>query len=77
MGAGKIRDALPDLVEKVTAAGRRGRLGLRPDARQHVRGVLGLQDAPLRRRDRRGAGLLRRAPLARHLARRRPRRADR
>ena len=39
MGAGRIRDALPDLVEKVTAAGRRGRLGLRPDARQHLRGV--------------------------------------
>ena len=38
---------------------------------------LGLQDPPLRRRDRRGAGLLRRAPLARHLARRHPRRAHR
>ena len=77
MGAGKIRDALPPLVEKVTAAGVDGRLGLRPDARQHLRGVLGLQDPPLRRRDRRGAGLLRRAPRARHLARRRARRAHR
>ena len=46
-------------------------MGLRPDARQHLRGVLRLQDPPLRRRDRRGAGLLRRAPRARHLARRR------
>ena len=55
----------------------RGRLGLRPDARQHLRGVLGLQDPPLRRRDRRGAGLLRRPPRAGHLARRRPRRAHR
>ncbi len=76
-GAGKIRDGLPHLIEKVTAAGRRGGLGLRPDARQHVRGVLGPQDPPLRRRDRGGPGLLRRAPLARHLARRHPRRAHR
>jgi 3-deoxy-7-phosphoheptulonate synthase len=34
----------------------RGGLGVRPDARQHLRGVLGLQDPPLRRRDRRGQG---------------------
>ena len=40
----------------------RGRLGVRPDARQHVRGQLRLQDPALRRRDRGGAGLLRRAP---------------
>ena len=39
-GAGKIRDGLPALVEKVTAAGVR-RVGLRPDARQHVRGSTG------------------------------------
>ena len=32
---------LPTLVEKVTAAGLNVALGLRPDARQHVRGVLG------------------------------------
>ena len=76
-GAGKIRDGLPQLIEKVTAAGVAGRLGLRPDARQHLRGELGLQDPPLRRRDRRGPGLLRRAPLARHLARRPARRAHR
>ncbi len=56
---------------------RRGGLGVRPDARQHLRGVLGLQDAPLRRRDRGGAGLLRRAPVGRHLARWHPRRAHR
>ena len=37
----------------------------------------GLQDPQLRRRDRRGAGLLRRAPRARHLAGRRARRAHR
>ena len=55
----------------------RGGLGLRPDARQHVRGDVGLQDAPVRRRDRGGPGLLRRAPLARHLAGRHPRRAHR
>ena len=56
---------------------RRRGVGVRPDARQHLRGVLGLQDPPLRRRDRRGPGLLRRAPLARHLAGRHPRRAHR
>ena len=65
------------LIEKVTAAGRAGRLGVRPDARQHVRDLHRLQDPQLRRRDRGGAGLLRRPPLARHLARRRPRRAHR
>ena len=54
MGAGKIRDALPPLVEKVHRRGRRGRVGLRPDARQHLRGVDRLQDPSLRRRDRRG-----------------------
>jgi len=53
----------PDLV----AAAGRGRLegrperavDLRPHARQHVRGGVGLQDPPFRRRPRRGAGLLR------------------
>ena len=44
MGAGKIRDGLPELVEKVTAAGVPGGVGLRPDARQHLRDVHGLQD---------------------------------
>ncbi len=53
------------------------RVGVRPHARQHLRGVLGPQDPPLRRRDRRGPGLLRRAPRPRHLARRHPRRAHR
>ena len=55
----------------------RGGVGLRPDARQHVRGQLRLQDPALRRRDRGGAGLLRRAPRPRHLAGRRPHRAHR
>ena len=54
-----------------------GRLGLRPDARQHVRGVVGLQDPPLRGRHGRGPGVLRRAPRARHLAGRAARRAHR
>ena len=77
MGAGLVRDRLPELVEKVTAAGVRGRLGLRPDARQHLRGIDRSQDPPLRRRDRRGAGVLRRPPVAGHLARRCARGADR
>ena len=37
MGAGKVRDALPALVEKVTADRRDRDVGLRPDARQHDR----------------------------------------
>ena len=76
-GAGKIRDGLPEPGREGHRGRGRGRVGVRPDARQHLRGVLRLQDPPLRRRHRGGAGLLRRAPLARHLARRRPRRAHR
>ena len=41
---------------------RAGRLGLRPDARQHLRGAERPQDPPVRRRARGGAGLLRGAP---------------
>ena len=52
-------------------------VGLRPDARQHLRVGLGLQDARLRRRRRGGRGLLRGAPRPRHGARRHPRRAHR
>ena len=52
-------------------------LGLRPDARQHLRVGLGLQDPRLRRRRRGGRGLLRGAPRPRHGARRHPRRAHR
>ena len=39
MGAGKVRDLLPALVEKVTADGAARHVGVRPDARQqdHVR----------------------------------------
>ena len=56
---------------------RAGHLGLRPDARQHLRVGLGLQDPRLRRRRRGGRGLLRGAPRPRHGARRHPRRAHR
>ena len=52
MGAGKIRDALPEPGREGHRRRRQRRLGVRPDARQHLRGVLGLQDPPLRRRDR-------------------------
>ncbi len=48
---------------------RAGHLDLRSHARQHVRVAQRLQDPPLRRRDRRGAWLLRGAPRARHGAR--------
>ncbi|CAK7285324.1 2-keto-3-deoxy-D-arabino-heptulosonate-7-phosphate synthase II [Streptomyces misionensis JCM 4497] len=56
---------------------RDGGLGDRPDARQHLRGGLRAQDPPLRRRARRGQGLLRGAQGARHPPGRHPRRADR
>lgn len=57
---------------------RRGRrLGHRPDARQHLRGGLRPQDAPLRRRARRGQGLLRGPQGAGHPPGRHPRRAHR
>ena len=60
------------------AAGRReghrerrdGRVGLRPDARQHLRGARRAEDPALRRRHRRGARLLRGAPRAGHPPRR-------
>ena len=45
-----------------TASGAPGRVGVRPDARQHPRGRDRPQDAVVRRRRRRGAGLLRGAP---------------
>ena len=63
MGAGKVADALPPLIEKVRGTGHVRRLGLRPDARQHRHRRRG-QDPAVRRRDGRGAGLLRRLPRA-------------
>ena len=76
-GAGKIRDGLPDLVEKVTASGVEVAWVCDPMHGNTFEASLRLQDPTLRRRHRGGAGLLRRAPLARHLARRGPRRAHR
>lgn len=52
-------------------------VGDRPDARQHLRGRLRPQDAPLRRRPGRGQGLLRGAQGPRHAPGRHPRRAHR
>lgn len=57
--------------------GRDRRLGHRPDARQHLRGGLRPQDAPFRRRARRGQGLLRGPQGAGHPPGRHPRRAHR
>ncbi len=75
-GAGKIRDGLPGLIEKVTPRASRSRgSATRCTATPSRRARL--QDPPLRRRHRRGRRLLRRAPLARHLARRPARRAHR
>ncbi|MGC0404001.1 3-deoxy-7-phosphoheptulonate synthase class II [Streptomyces sp. SAI-126] len=53
------------------------RLDHRPDARQHLRGGLRPQDPPLRRRARRGQGVLRGPQGPRHPPGRHPRRAHR
>jgi 3-deoxy-7-phosphoheptulonate synthase len=71
MGAGRIRDALPPLVEKVTAAGVEVAWVCDPMHGNTFEASSGYKDPPLRRRDRGGAGILRRAPCGRHLARRR------
>ena len=44
-GAGRIRDGLPEPGREGHRRRRRGRLGLRPDARQHLRDLHRLQDA--------------------------------
>jgi 3-deoxy-7-phosphoheptulonate synthase len=78
MGADKVRDNLPELVEKVTASGATVVwVTDRPDARQHLRGRLRPQDASLRRRPGRGQGLLRGAQGPRYAPGRHPRRAHR
>ncbi len=74
-GADKIRDGLPNLVEKVTAAGLEVAWVCDPMHGNTFETLQRLQDARVRRRHRRGARLLRGAPQPRHLARRRPRRA--
>ena len=67
MGAGKIRDALPPLLEAIKRLRRDAAVGHRPDARQRHHHADRLQDAPLRRRRRRGAAASSRrtAPSAR------------
>ncbi len=77
MGAGKIRDALPPLLEAVRDSGATPLWVTDP---MHGNGITTpdrLQDASLRRRRRRGARVLRGAPRRRHVPRRHPRRADR
>ena len=73
----------PHQREAARAAHRRhpgrapGGVDVRPDAREHVRARERLQDAPLRRRARRGRVVLRVLPGARCVAGRRAHRADR
>ena len=76
-GAGKIRDGLPPLVEKVTAEGVQVAWVCDPMHGNTFEASSGYKTRRLRRRDRGGAGLLRRPPRPRHLAGRRPRRAHR
>ena len=77
MGAGRIRQALPPLAEKVAGQRRPRGLGVRPDARQHGRGGQRPEDQVLRRRAGRGRRLLRGAPRARYSSRRHPHRIHR
>ena len=76
-GAGRIRDGLPSLIEKVTAAGVEVAWVCDPMHGNTYETSTGYKTRALRRRDRGGPGLLRRAPVGRHLAGRRARRADR
>ena len=77
--AGQQQGARPVAADHREGAGDRspGHLAVRPDARQHPRVVHRLQDPPLRPHRRRGAGLLRGAPRARHPSRRHARRDHR
>ena len=78
MGADNVAEHLPAAAARGAASRSSGRVGVRPDARQHVRARERLQDAPLRRGHARGRAVLRlRAARAERLARRRARRADR
>ncbi len=76
-GAGKIRDGLPPLVEKVTAEGVQVAWVCDPMHGNTFEASSGYKTRALRRRDRGGAGLLRRPPRPGHLAGWRPRRAHR
>ena len=67
MGAGKIRDALPPLLEAVRDSDATAAVGHRPDARQRHHDPDRLQDASVRRCRGRGARLLRGAPCGRHV----------
>ena len=77
MGAGRVREVLPPLVEAVARHGSPGRVDLRPDAREHVRDPERPQDPPSGGHLRRGGGLLRGPPRARHPSGRHPRRVHR
>ena len=75
MGAGKVRDALPPLLEAIKGMDAVAALGDRPDARQRAHDPDRLQDATLRRRRRRGARILRGTPCRGNVPGRHPRRA--
>lgn len=77
IGHGQVRDALPPIVEKVTASGHQVIWQCDPDARQHPDVAERVQDPPPHRRGRRDRGVLRGAPAAGHPSWRHPRRGDR
>ncbi len=58
MGVDLVRQKLPPVIEAVERRRPPGRLGLRPDARQHLRERVRPQDEALRRRDRGDPGFL-------------------
>ena len=77
LGADRVQD-VPAAPDPGRPRERRARpLGLRPDARQHVRDPVGPQDAPVRRRARGDRELLRGAPRGGDVAGRRASRGDR
>ncbi|MGH1551804.1 3-deoxy-7-phosphoheptulonate synthase [Streptomyces sp. L7] len=77
MGADKVRDKLPELVEKVTASGATVAWITDPMHGNTYEAASRSQDPPLRRRARRGEGLLRGPQGPRHPPGRHPRRAHR
>ena len=58
MGAEQVAEKLPPLLRAVAPGRSSGRVGVRPDARQHLRARERLQDPPLRRGHARGRAVL-------------------
>ena len=77
MGAERVGELLPPLLARRPRGRAPRRLGVRPDAREHLHDRVRPEDAALRRDHGRDRGLLRRPPAGAHVARRRPPRVHR